>query len=49
MYATNLWMIYNKAPFDPELTASTGTFGQGYDNFMLPSQRTMGVSVKIGF
>ena len=21
-----LWMIYNKAPYDPELTASTGTF-----------------------
>ncbi|MCD8072760.1 MAG: SusC/RagA family protein, partial [Alistipes sp.] len=27
----NLWMIYNKAPFDPELTASTGTFLQGID------------------
>ena len=23
VYGTNLWMIYNKAPFDPELTAST--------------------------
>ena len=21
----NLWMIYNKAPFDPEMTSSTGT------------------------
>ena len=49
VYGTNLWMIYNKAPFDPELTASTGTFGQGYDYFMLPSQRTFGVSLKIGF
>lgn len=49
VYGTNLWMIYNKAPYDPELTASTGTFGQGYDYFMLPSQRTYGLSLKIGF
>nr|WP_245530906.1 SusC/RagA family TonB-linked outer membrane protein [Bacteroides helcogenes] len=49
VYATNLWMIYNKAPFDPELTASTGTFGQGYDYFMLPSNRTYGFSLKFAF
>ncbi len=30
----NLWMIYNKAPFDPEATASTGTYYQGVDYFM---------------
>ena len=48
LYATNLWMIYNKAPYDPELTGSTGTFGQGYDYFMLPSQRTIGASIKLG-
>ena len=49
VYGTNLWMIYNKAPYDPELTASTGTFGQGYDYFMLPSQSTYGLSLKFGF
>lgn len=49
VYGTNLWMIYNKAPFDPELTASTGTFGQGYDYFMLPSNRTYGFSLKFAF
>ena len=49
VYGTNLLMIYNKAPFDPELTASTGTFGQGYDYFMMPSLRTFGVSLKFGF
>ena len=48
LYATNLWMIYNKAPYDPELTGSTDTFGQGYDYFMLPSQRTIGASIKLG-
>ncbi|GIZ14582.1 SusC/RagA family TonB-linked outer membrane protein [Capnocytophaga catalasegens] len=45
----NLWMIYNKAPFDPELAASTGTLGQGYDYFMLPSLTSYGLSVKMGF
>jgi len=49
VYGTNLWMIYNKAPYDPELTASTGTFGQGYDYFMLPGSRTYGFSLKFGF
>ena len=49
VYGTNLAMIYNKAPYDPELTAGTGTFGQGYDNFMLPSQRTIGASLKLHF
>lgn len=48
VFGTNLLMIYNKAPYDPELTASTGTFGQGYDYFMMPSQRTLGVSLKLG-
>lgn len=45
----NLFMLYNKAPFDPELTASTGTYFQGYDYFMPPSQRTIGFGVKATF
>lgn len=45
----NLWMIYNKAPFDPELTASTGTFYQGFDYFMAPSMRNIGFSVNLTF
>ncbi|GIM50742.1 SusC/RagA family TonB-linked outer membrane protein [Capnocytophaga stomatis] len=49
LIGNNLWMIYNKAPFDPELASSTGTFGQGYDYFMLPSLRNYGLSVKMGF
>lgn len=49
LIGNNLWMIYNKAPFDPELTASTGIFGQGYDKFMLPSLKTYGLSVKMAF
>lgn len=45
----NLWMIYNKAPFDPEMTASTGTYFQGMDYFMQPSQRNFGFNVNIQF
>lgn len=42
----NLLMIYNKAPFDPELTPSTATYGQGNDYFMQPSLRSIGFSIK---
>lgn len=49
LYGTNLLMLYNKAPFDPELTAGTGTFGQGYDYFLMPSQRGYGLSINLGF
>lgn len=46
----NLWMIYNKAPFDPEQTANTtGTFYQGVDYFMQPSTRNIGFSLKLQF
>ena len=47
--AHNLAMIYKKAPFDPELTASTGTYNQGIDYFMQPSTRNLGFSVKVKF
>ncbi len=47
--ATNPWMIYCKAPFDPELTSSTGTYGQGNDYFMQPSLKSYGFSVKFKF
>ena len=43
----NLWMIYNKAPFDPELTPSTATYGQGNDYFMQPSLQSIGFNVKV--
>lgn len=47
--AHNLFMLYCKAPFDPELTANTGTYNQGIDYFMQPSTRTLGFSVKLKF
>ena len=45
----NLLMFYNKAPFDPELTANTGTYYQGFDYFMPPSLRSFGFGVKVNF
>ena len=49
LIANNLWMIYNKAPFDPEVAASTGTYGQGSDYFSAPSLRNIGFSLKLNF
>lgn len=45
--ANNLFMIYRKAPFDPESTASTSTYYQGFDYFMQPSLRTVGFNIKL--
>ena len=45
----NLWMIYNKAPFDPESIATIGNYYQGIDNFMMPSLRNFGFNVRLTF
>jgi len=38
-----------KAPFDPELSMSTGRSIQGLDNFNLPSTRTFGMNLRLIF
>ena len=46
----NLWMIYCKAPFDPELSASTSSnYYMNVDYFMQPSLRNFGFNVKVQF
>lgn len=46
----NLWMIYSKAPFDPEAVASTSNnYYQGVDYFMMPSLRSVGFNLKLKF
>ena len=45
----NLLFLYIKAPYDPELTMSTGIDSQGLDNFNLPSTRTLGFNVRVNF
>lgn len=45
----NLWMIYCKAPFDPETMAASGNYYQGIDYFMVPSTRNVGLSLRLKF
>ena len=45
----NLFMFYNKAPFDPESASSTGTYYQGIDYFRQPSYRSFGFSLRARF
>lgn len=49
LFGNNLLMLYCKAPFDPESTASTGTYFQGIDYFMQPSLKSLGFSAKVTF
>ena len=46
----NLWLIYCKAPFDPELSASTSSnYYMNVDYFMQPSTRNIGFNLKVQF
>lgn len=45
----NLWMIYNRAPFDPEAVATTSNYYRGIDNFMVPNTRNIGFNVSVKF
>ena len=45
----NLWMVYNKAPFDPESVATTGNYYQGIDYFMTPNTRNFGFNIRLNF
>ena len=48
--ANNPWMLYCKAPFDPELSASTSSnYYMNVDYFMQPSLRNVGFNVKVQF
>jgi TonB-linked SusC/RagA family outer membrane protein len=45
----NLFFIHKDAPFDPEVSMSTGNMLQGVETFSQPSTRSIGASLKIGF
>ena len=45
----NLWMIYNKAPYDPETVATVNSYYQGIDYFMSPSMRNIGFNLRLKF
>lgn len=45
----NLFFFRNDAPFDPDVTFATGVGFQGVDVFSLPSTRSLGFNLSIGF
>jgi TonB-linked SusC/RagA family outer membrane protein len=49
LVARNLFFIKKEAPYDPELSMSTGNGLQGIDVFSMPSTRSMGLSFRCSF
>ncbi len=45
----NLFFVTKKAPFDPEISMATNNGLQGTETFGIPSTRSLGFSVKLGF
>lgn len=45
----NLFFVKRDAPFDPEISMSTGDGLQGVDVFGLPATRSLGINVKVAF
>jgi hypothetical protein len=45
----NLFFFSKKAPFDPETSMATSNSLQGIETFGIPSTRSIGVSLKVGF
>jgi len=43
----NLFFFVNKAPFDPDISMSTGTAMQGVEVFALPSTRSFGLNITL--
>lgn len=49
LIATNLLFIYKDAPFDPNITSSTGIGLQGVDIYGLPTNRSVGLNLNLKF
>ena len=47
--SNNLFYFYKDAPYDPELSLSTGRNDPGIDNYNLPSTRTYGLNLNLTF
>lgn len=45
----NLFFLYLKAPFDPELAMSTNRNAASLDNFNTPATRTIGFNINVNF
>ncbi len=49
LIARNLFFLYKEAPFDPNISLSTGEGLQGVDVFGQPSMRSIGVNINLTF
>ena len=49
LIGSNLIYFYKKAPYDPEVTMSTGNGMSGVDVFTLPTTRDMGAQLNVSF
>lgn len=49
LIARNLFFFYKDAPFDPNITLSTGQGLQGVDIYGLPSTRSIGLNLNVTF
>ncbi|PCI36064.1 MAG: TonB-dependent receptor [Flavobacteriaceae bacterium] len=49
LIGNNLFYFYKDAPFDPEITQSTGRNNPGIDSYNLPSTRTYGMNLSLTF
>lgn len=49
LMGNNLFFLYKKAPFDPELAMNTGLNYQSLDNFSVPAIRMYGFNLKVTF
>lgn len=47
--ARNLFFLYKKAPFDPDLILSTGNDNQGIEVYGMPTTRSIGFSIQCDF
>jgi len=49
LIGNNLFYFYKDAPFDPEITNSTGRSQPGIENYNLPATRTVGLNLSLTF
>jgi TonB-linked SusC/RagA family outer membrane protein len=49
IYGRNLFFVYKNSPMDPDVTLNGTNSGYGVDFYSLPTTRSMGVNLKVGF
>lgn len=49
LYGRNLFFVYKNSPMDPDVTLNGGVDGYGVDFYSLPTTRSLGVNLKVGF